>query len=304
VEIKRRKFGRTAWRTYLRMMAWSAAAMAGAWAAYDVGHFLLASPEIALIHPEQIELTGSHHIPRTSVLEIFAGDRGRSILRIPLDERRRQIEAIPWVEQATVRRALPNNIEVEITERTPVAFLRDGSDMALVDVHGVVLDRPLEGDFHFPVVTGIGAEMSQDDREARMQLFSGFTQQIQSVRAGAIDHVSEVDLSDEHDVRATLTGLQEAAASDGARPAASSETWGAADAPVAVHFGDTDFAAKYRTLVERIREWRATVGHVESVDLRFSRQAVVNPDTSEAASRRPAKQAPRQPAMKSGKHPR
>ena len=50
------------------------------------------------------------------------------------------------------------------------------------------------------------------------------------------------------------------------------------DAPMIVHFGDSDFAAKYQTLIEDIGQWRATAGRVESVDLRFSREAVVNPD--------------------------
>ena len=95
---------------------------------------------MALIHPDQVQITGNHYVPRGRVLEIFAADRGRSVLRVPLDERRRQLESLPWVEHATVRRALPNRIEVEIIERTPIAFLRDGSDLALMDVHGVILD--------------------------------------------------------------------------------------------------------------------------------------------------------------------
>ncbi|MGC2331607.1 MAG: FtsQ-type POTRA domain-containing protein [Candidatus Acidiferrales bacterium] len=275
LEIKRRKFGRKAWQKYLRATMWAAVGLAGAWIAYDLGHFLLASREMALIHPEQVGLSGNHYVTRASVLEIFAADRGRSVLRIPLDQRRSEIEAIPWVERATVRRALPNKIEVDISERTPIAFLRDGSGMALVDVHGVILERPLEGNFHFPVVTGIGSDMPQDDREERMQLFSGFLQQIEAAHPGASEKVSEVDLSDAHDVRATLTGLQtvSAATSDASGS-------GQVDAPIVVHFGDSDFASKYQTLIGDIGQWRATTGRVESIDLRFGGEAVVNPDTA------------------------
>ena len=279
LEIKRRKFGRKAWRTYLRATMWAAVGLAGAWIAYDLGHFLLASPEMALIHPEQVAIAGNHYVTRASVLEIFAADRGKSVLRIPLGERRSEIEAIPWVEHATVQRVLPNGIEVDVTERTPIAFLRNGTGMALVDVHGVILDRPLEGNFHFPVVTGIGAEMPQDDREERMQLFSGFLQQIEAAHPGASERVSEVDLSDAHDVRATLTGFQQVAVNNGATPADTSQ-WGQVDAPIVVHFGDSDFASKYQTLIENIGQWRATTGRVESIDLRFGGEAVVNPDTA------------------------
>jgi len=279
LEIKRRKFGRKAWSTYLRVAVWMVAGTAGSWTAYELGHFLLVSPEMALIHPEQVALTGNHYVTPASVLEIFAADRGKSVLRIPIDDRRRQIEALPWIEQATVRRALPNRIEVEITERTPVAFVREANDMALVDVHGVILERPIEGNFHFPVVTGIGTDTALEDREKRMQLFSGFAQQIESAHAGALDQVSEVDLADDHDVRATLTGL--------GGDASGSQ----ADVPVLVHFGDSDFTGKYQTLVEDIGQWRAKAGPVESVDLRFSGEAVVNQDRTVVALRRPPKVA-------------
>jgi cell division protein FtsQ len=285
LEIKRRKFGRKAWKTYLRVTAWAVAGIAGLWMAYLVWQFLFASRELALIHPEQVEIAGNHNVPRARVLELFTPDRGRSVLRIPLDERRRQLEAIPWVEQATVRRALPNKIEVDIVERKPIAFLRQASELALVDVHGVILERPLKGDFHFPVVTGIRGDLAPEDRERRMQLYAGFAEQVQAARAGGLEQVNEVDLSDINDLRATLTDLP------GGKASVSSG--GRADAPVLVHFGDGDFQGKYRTLLENIAQWRAAVGRVESVDLRFSREAVINPDTSAMA----LKQMPTHPAI-------
>ena len=284
LEIKRRKFGRKAWSTYLRVTVWVVGGAAAAFAAYEAGNFLLFSPEMELIHPDQVALSGNHYMEPSRVLEIFAADRGKSVLRIPLDERRKQLESLPWIEQATVRRSLPNRIEVEIKERAPVAFVRESEDMALIDGHGVILDRPLEGDFHFPVITGIGPDTAADEREKRMQMYSGFAQQIESARAGALDHVSEVDLSDSHDVRATMTGLGGADANAGSP-----------DAPVVVHFGDSNFAEKYETLVDDIAQWRAKAGPVESVDLRFNREAVVNQDL--AAAPPPAKHPAAQPPV-------
>ena len=282
VEIKRRKFGRKAWSTYLRVTMWTAVGIAGAAAAYAVGSFLLTSPQMALIHPDQISVAGNHFVAPESVREIFIADRGKSILRVPIAKRRLQLDAIPWVEHATVRRALPNRIEVDIAERTPIAFLRDGSELSLVDAHGVILDRPVAGDFHFPVVTGIGSDTPVEDREQRMQLYSKFLQEIGSERAAAADQVSEVDLSDARDLRATITGLGGETAPDGS---------GAAEAPVLVHFGDGDFAGKYQTLVDEFGVWRAKAGRIESVDLRFSREAVVNQDTSATALETPKKAA-------------
>jgi cell division protein FtsQ len=276
LEIKRRKFGKKAWKTYLRVTFWCVIALAAAATSYALGHYLLVSPEMALIHSDQVQVTGNEYVPKGRVLEVFSADRNRSVLRIPLNERRRQLETIPWVEQATVRRALPNRIEVEIVERTPIAFLREGSDLALVDVHGVILDRPLKANFHFPVITGIGADMPIEDRELRMQMFAGFSQQVESARAGAMEQVSEVDLTEAKDLRATISGLQVTNTSSGG--AAANDDWGNADAPIMVHFGDSDFQSKYLTVLNDIGQWRAAAGRVESVDLRFNGEAVVNPD--------------------------
>ena len=303
LEIKRRKFGKKAWKTYLRVAFWSVIALAAAATSYALGHYLLASPEMALIHSDQVQVTGNQYVPRGRVLEIFSADRNRSVLRVPLNERRRQIETIPWVEQATVRRALPNRLEVEITERTPIAFLREGSGLALVDVHGVILDRPLKGNFHFPVVTGMGADMPIEDRELRMQMFAGFSRQVEAARGGAMDQVSEVDLTEAKDLAVTISGLQVANTAGGA---AGNDGWGNTDAPILVHFGDSDFQSKYLTVLNDIGQWRAAAGRVESVDLRFNGEAVVNPDRTILAMKKdpppiatvaPHLVAPTQPAV-------
>jgi len=296
LEIKRRKFGRTAWRGYLRVGFWTVLSLAAAGAAYAIGNFLITSPELRLIHPEQIQVSANsgdplRYVSAASVRAVFVADRNRSVLRVPLDERRREIEALPWVSQAVVRRSLPNRIEVEITERTPIAFLREGSEMNLVDAQGTILARPLQGNFHFPVVTGISAEMPIDDRARRMQLFADFSRQVNAARPGAMEHVNEVDLADLNDLRATIAGLPDSA------PAAAS------DAPVLVHFGEGGFEEKYRSLVENYPQWRAAVGRVESIDLRFTREAVVNPDSAapaaQVAQQRTPNSASGSPAKKS-----
>jgi cell division protein FtsQ len=282
LEIKRRKFGRKAWKSYLRVALWTTAGIAGMGCAYICGQFLLSSKEMALVHPSQVHLTGNHYVESAAVLEIFAADRGQSVLRIPLEERRRQVEAIPWVAQATVRRALPDTLQVDITERTPIAFLREGTGLSLIDINGVILQRPLRDNFHFPVVTGIRSDMPLDDREERMHLFSGFMQGVEAARPGASNQVSEVDLSDDHDLQATLTGLQSDFV-DGSSGAAMD-----AAAPLLVHFGDGDFESKYQTLLEKIAEVRAKVGPIQSIDLRFDGELVANPETAAVAPQQAA----------------
>jgi cell division septal protein FtsQ len=150
LEIRRKKFGGRNWTFYRRVLVWTIVGAAGVTTSITAVRFLLYSPQVLLLKSDQIELTGNHIVSREAVLQPFARDRNRSVLRVPLDARRSQLEELPWVESASVQRILPNRIRVELTERTPIAFLRNGSELALIDAHGVILDRPEGEDLHFP----------------------------------------------------------------------------------------------------------------------------------------------------------
>ncbi len=92
---------------------------------------------------------------------------------------------------------------------------------------------------------------------------------IELVKPGSADRVSELDLGNPRDLHVVITGLT-----------------GALDSQaVTVHFGQADFTNKYRTLIENFSQWQASVGRVQSIDLQYSRQVVVNPDTSAPAAK-------------------
>jgi cell division protein FtsQ len=297
VDIKRRKFGKVAWKGYFRAFFLCLLALAVVLVLGAIGRFLYASPRMALVHPGQISIAGNHYVPAAAILEIFGADRNRSVLRIPLDERRRQIESLAWVEQASVWRILPNRLGVEISERVPVAFLRQGTETSLVDASGVILEKPLEGTFHFPVVAGLTAEMPRAARQRRMQLFSEFITQIDAAQPDASDAVSEVDLTSASDLRVIFERLpgDNASSTAGANGTAAEPVPGnlgtpaAAANPVVVHFGDRDFGGKLRVLLDNIGRMRAAAGRVDYVDMRFSREAVVMSSDLPAA---PAQQEP------------
>jgi cell division protein FtsQ len=268
VEIRKRKFSRKAWPLYRRVLVGGIAVLSAGFALYEAAAYLLYSPGVLLQSADQIDIQGNRFVPPEAITEKFSADMGRSVVRVPLTERREALESLPWVEEAHVQRVLPNRIRVEITERTPVAFLRTGSDLSLVDAQGTILDRPADGEFRFPVVGGIGESMPREARAQRMNLYVQFMKEIETVQPGAEDRVSEADLSDAADLRVTLTGL--GTASGNARP-------------ILVHFGDSDFGNRYHLLAENVDQWRASAGSVDSVDLRFARQVVVNPESKTIA---------------------
>ena len=264
VEIRRKKFAGRSASFYRRAFVFGVIGTALITAAVLAGDFLYHSPQVALLKPDQVELSGNHVVSRDAVLQQFARDRGHSVLSIPLNARRSALEELSWVESASVQRILPNRIRVEITERTPVAFLRNGTELALIDAHGVILDRPRGEDFQFPIVTGLSDNMPREERGRRMQTYQDFVKDIDEVRAGSSDRVSEIDLSNARDLRAVMTGV--------ASPNDSQA--------VSIQFGLNDFAGKYRLIVDNFAQWQASNGRVRSIDLQYSRQVILNTDTS------------------------
>jgi cell division protein FtsQ len=270
VEIRRRKFSGRSWPFYRRILFFGVVGIAGASAAWTAGRFLLYGQPMLLIKPEQIEVNGNHIVSREAVLQQFVHDRGRSVLRIPLTARRSALEEISWIESAIVQRILPNRLRVDLTERTPIAFLRNGTELALIDAHGVILDRPRSEDLQFPIVTGLSENMPREERGKRMQTYQEFIKDIDLVRSGSSDRVSEIDLANPKDLRAVMTGI--ANPSD---PQA-----------LTIHFGASDFTGKYRMVVENFAQWQASNGRVHSIDLQYAKQVVLNPDTSSTSAAR------------------
>ena len=97
-----------------------------------------------------------------------------------------------------------------------------------------------------------------------MQAYAEFIKDIDLVRSGSSDRVSEIDLSNPKDLRVVMAGLANANDSQA----------------VTIHFGSSEFTGKYKMLIDNFSQWQANAGRVQSIDLQYSRQVVVNPDTS------------------------
>ena len=232
-----------------------------------VRDWLLHDERFVIQSSSAIEFVGNVHATREQLLNVFGEDLERNIFNVPLEQRRAELEQMPWVEHATVMRLLPNRLRVSVVERTPVAFVRDGSHIGLVDANGVLLDMPpgAKGDAHysFPVVTGISASDPLSTRAARMKIFERFTGDLDGAGDKISQGLSEVDLSNPEDVKALIP-------SD------------AAD--VLVHFGEDDFLSRYKKFEEHLPEWRTQYPRLASVDMRYERQVVLEMQPGTAAS--------------------
>jgi cell division protein FtsQ len=206
---------------------------------------------------DDIEMSGLSNVTRSQIMEVMGGDIGRNVFFIPLDQRQKQFEQIPWVESASVMRFAPNRIKIQIHERTPVAFARVGSKVMLMDANGVLMDLTNRKKYSFPVVVGMSAAEPLSTRTIRMKTYDDLVRELDSNGGHYSQDLSEVDLSDPEDVK-VLTNDPEG--------------------EVLVHLGSSDYLDRFKIYVAHLREWRQQFPKLESVDLRYDRQIIVNPD--------------------------
>jgi cell division protein FtsQ len=241
--------------------------------------YLLHDAHFVVPDSESVQIAGNSHLTRAQLLSVFGEDVDRNIFTIPLAARRAELESLPWVEHATVMRLLPNRVRVAIVERTPVAFVRQGAQIGLVDANGVLFDLPgpdVEGaggaaavrnvpHYSFPVLTGISAEDPRSVRAARMKIYLGFMAALDATGEAISHKLSEVDLSNPEDVKAIIPD-------------------GGAD--ILVHFGEEKYLERYHQYLAHLAEWRAQYPRLASVDMRYERQVVLEmqPGTAAAAS--------------------
>lgn len=261
IPVRRGPLARTANRVKTALKLAVAAGLAGsvAAAAYAYG---IHDGRFRIPSSENIDIAGVHNASRVQVMEVAGADIGRNVFFVPLDERRTQLEKIPWVESATVMRLFPNRIAVGITERTPVAFVRIGAKINLIDGNGVVLGAPASRQtrFSFPVIHGIAETEPLSSRAAVMKIYNRMVSELNSGGPEGERYtrqLSEVDLSDPEDVRATVND---------------------AGGTVMIHLGASDFLERYKLFAAHIGEWRQQFQKVQSVDLRYEGQIIVNPD--------------------------
>lgn len=246
------------------------------WGGYSLVAYVLNSPRFELVSPADVTVVGNHYVSRGEILSAMgipnhpSSDEGSNILRTSLATREEQAESIPWVLSATVVRSYPRHLTVYVTERTPVAFVDAGGEIKMMDSHGVLLDTPDQSHFDFPIVKGLNFQEDPSDRESRISLYQQFMRETSKKisRSGWI--VSEVNLIDADDLQALLVQGRET---------------------LLLHFGHADFLARFQNFLTVLSQLRKTNSRINSLDLRYRNQVVVEPVGSGSRSASPTQTA-------------
>jgi cell division protein FtsQ len=220
--------------------------------------FLERDARFRITGSRNIQASGLAEVTRAEMLPVFGEDIGRNIFFVPIALRRKQLEQIPWVQQATVMRILPDQIRVSLVERQPVAFVRHAQQIGLVDANGVLLDMPAsmmaQHHYSFPVVTGIDSNDPLPSRKARMAVYQRLLSELDVNGQHFSDQISEIDLTDPEDARVLMPEQ---------------------GADILAHFGEDHFLERYQRYKAHIAEWRQQYPKLAEVDLRYDQQVVL-----------------------------
>jgi cell division protein FtsQ len=146
------------------------------------------------------------------------------------------------------------------------------------------MDLPAAGKkkYSFPVILGMNPGEPASTRAARMKIYNDLVSQLDAGGAHYSQDLSEVDLSDAEDVKVVASDPQ---------------------GEVLVHLGSSNYLERYKVYVSHVREWRQQFDKLESVDLRYDRQIIVNPDLQGTVKQPPLSKSSAKVAMAAGMKP-
>jgi cell division protein FtsQ len=91
-------------------------------------------------HVTTVRVYGAERVPQQELIQLAQIARGTSLLRLNVERVRARIMQHPWIRDTLVRRVYPNELEVIVYERRPIAILDSGPGY-VIDGEGYVLGQ-------------------------------------------------------------------------------------------------------------------------------------------------------------------
>jgi cell division protein FtsQ len=215
------------------------------------------------------EIHGLEHVSENQVLMKLKEieEQNRNLFSLDLDHLRVSIERLSWVKEARIRRALPDKLEIYVTERRPVAYAKMDEATTLVDEDGIFLESKTDtlSIFDFPILVGLEAGLESDALSRNKKRISRYRELIQSLDengAGFSKDISEIHLQDVDNVSVILN-----------------------EDTVLVHLGNNRFQERFRRYLAMSRDIKEKYPRVDAVDFRFQNQVIINGGNEKIASK-------------------
>lgn len=123
----------------------------------DIGD---AAANVAGFKVKQVNLSGQNHVTPQEILATAGIKSTTSILFVDADATRAELEALPWIASASVRKIYPDRIDIAIVEREAYALWQINGQIRVIARDGMPI-APYSDDpryVNLPIVVGEGAQ--------------------------------------------------------------------------------------------------------------------------------------------------
>ena len=96
-------------------------------------NFFTTSPYFAV---KTIEIQGQNRLKSREVLETAGVDYGQNTLALSMNELESALSKSPWIAELSIRRVLPDGIEIKIREYEPKYWMKQGDQLVYADEYG------------------------------------------------------------------------------------------------------------------------------------------------------------------------
>jgi cell division septal protein FtsQ len=188
----------------LPLLAFLISASGVAGLVYGTRWFLLHSSRFDVA---AVAVSTTVHAPKADLVRIASRVRGRNIFTLDLDRLEQDLASVRWVERASIKRVLPDQLYCSIVEKKPrgLALLR--GHVQLIDSDG----RPIDlytgsGEFSsLPILTGLDEAHPQAVKDQVARGFD-FLRFLDEKHPGLAAEISEIDLGRADRIALTLNG--------------------------------------------------------------------------------------------------
>jgi hypothetical protein len=203
---------------------------------------------------EAIEYYGAEHLDEPAVSNLIDQSLPGQLLALDLDKVRALVEAEVWVRRATVRRILPNRLEIHVEERTPTAVAAIDNELFVVDDEGVVLDHFGSSYLYLdqPIVKGLRSLAREDSLHENAVRIQAFLSVVEALKTPGVDHnssISEIDVGNIERIAVIPK-----------------------DEPIAIYLGGNRFRKRYETFLSQKQLYyklKKKYGLIEYVDVTY-----------------------------------
>ena len=108
---------------------------------------------------EDVKVSGNAQTSEIDILQLLGLDGTTSLVALDIDQARRNLAELPWVQDAEVRKIYPRTIEVRLRERQPYGIWQHGDELSVIEKSGSVIAPLRDNKFaDLPLFVGRDAE--------------------------------------------------------------------------------------------------------------------------------------------------